>query len=58
MIEKIIKRISEKKEQLEKYDDLTQEEQDILDSIKIGLEDIKEGRGNTIEEVRNLVLGD
>jgi len=51
-IEEIRKELKERKAKMPKYPDLTEEEQDILDSIKIGLEDIENGKkGYTIEEM-------
>ncbi len=40
----------------ERIPELTEEEQELLDSIKRGLRDIREGRGIPIEEVRRKLM--
>lgn len=40
----------------ERIPELTKEEQEVLDAIKIGLRDVEEGRVLTIEEVERRIL--
>lgn len=51
-----MEKVMKKEITFERIPELTEEEQEVLDSIKRGLKDIEEGKVMPIEEVRRRIL--